>query len=63
MLNTPYLDGGPIQSPDGAEPVLASNRPRFVGDTRTDLDIWAARRDRPGYLRRNVDPTRPRWVG
>jgi len=46
-LNTPYLDGCPIQSPDGLRFYLASNRPRFVGDTRTDLDIWVAHRDSP----------------
>lgn len=47
-LNTPYLDGCPIQSPDGLSFYLASNRPRFVGDTRTDLDIWVAHRDSRG---------------
>jgi WD40-like Beta Propeller Repeat len=44
QLNTPYLDGCPIQSPDGRSLYMASNRPRFAGDTRTDLDIWVARR-------------------
>jgi WD40 repeat protein len=43
-LNTPFLDGCPIQSPNGLSLYLASNRPRFAGDTRTDLDIWVARR-------------------
>lgn len=43
-LNTPSLDGCPIQSPDGRSLYMASNRPRFAGDTRTDLDIWVARR-------------------
>jgi hypothetical protein len=43
-LNTPFLDGCPIQSPDGLRLYIASNRPRFEGDTRTDLDIWVARR-------------------
>ena len=43
-LNTPYLDGCPIQAPDGLSLYLASNRPRFAGDTRTDLDIWVATR-------------------
>jgi hypothetical protein len=43
-LNTPFQDGCPIQSPDGRSLYLASNRPRFAGDTRTDLDIWVARR-------------------
>jgi hypothetical protein len=43
-LNTPFQDGCPIQSPDGLKLYLASTRPRFAGDTRTDLDIWVARR-------------------
>ena len=43
-LNTASLDGCPIQSPDGLSLYMASNRPRFEGDTRTDLDIWVARR-------------------
>jgi len=43
-LNTPYLDGCPIQSPDGLSLYMASNRPRYAGDTRTDLDIWVAHR-------------------
>jgi len=43
-VNTPHLDGCPIQSPDGLTLYLASNRPRHVGDTRTDLDIWMAER-------------------
>jgi WD40 repeat protein len=43
-LNTPYQDGCPIQSPDGLSLYIASTRPRFEGDTRTDLDIWVARR-------------------
>lgn len=43
-LNTPQLDGCPILSPDGLSIYMASNRPRFAGDTRTDLDIWAAHR-------------------
>jgi hypothetical protein len=43
-LNTPSLDGCPILSPDGLSLYMASNRPRFAGDTRTDLDIWVARR-------------------
>jgi WD40 repeat protein len=44
-LNTASLDGCPIQSPDGLSLYMASNRPRFAGDTRTDLDIWVARRE------------------
>jgi hypothetical protein len=43
-VNTPSLDGCPIQSPDGRYLFMASNRPRFAGDTRTDLDIWVAHR-------------------
>ena len=43
-LNTAYVDGCPIQSPDGRSLYMASNRPRYEGDTRTDLDIWVARR-------------------
>ena len=44
-LNTPFVDGCPIFSPDGLALYMASNRPRFAGDTRTDLDIWVARRE------------------
>jgi WD40-like Beta Propeller Repeat len=44
-LNTPFQDGCPIQSPDGLSLYIATTRPRFAGDTRTDLDIWVARRD------------------
>jgi hypothetical protein len=43
-LNTAVQDGCPIQSPDGLSLYIASNRPRFAGDPRTDLDIWVARR-------------------
>ena len=43
-LNTPFQDGCPIQSPDGLSLYMATTRPRFVGDTRTDLDIWVAKR-------------------
>jgi hypothetical protein len=43
-LNTPLQDGCPIQSPDGLSLYIATTRPRFAGDTRTDLDIWVARR-------------------
>ena len=39
-LNTPSLDGCPIQSPDGLSLYLASNRPGGKGG----LDIWMARR-------------------
>jgi hypothetical protein len=43
-LNTPAQDGCPIQSPDGLSLYIATTRPRFAGDTRTDLDIWVAKR-------------------
>jgi hypothetical protein len=39
-LNTPFLDGCPIQSPDGLKLYLASNRPGGKGG----LDIWMATR-------------------
>ena len=39
-LNTPYLDGCPIQSPDGLSLYMASDRPGGQGG----LDIWVARR-------------------
>jgi len=46
-LNTTSVDGCPIQSPDGLSLYMASTRPRFAGDTRTDLDIWVAHRASP----------------
>jgi hypothetical protein len=39
-LNTPFLDGCPIQSPDGLSLYMATNRPGGGGL----LDIWVARR-------------------
>lgn len=39
-LNTPDMDGCPIQSPDGLSLYMASNRPGGIGL----LDIWVARR-------------------
>ena len=39
-LNTPFVDGCPIQSPDGRSLYMASNRPGGQGL----LDIWVARR-------------------
>lgn len=39
-LNTPSLDGCPIQAPDGLSLYQASNRPGGLGG----LDIWVARR-------------------
>jgi hypothetical protein len=39
-LNTPSLDGCPIQSPDGLNLYMASNRPGGLGG----LDIWVATR-------------------
>ena len=44
-LNTAFQDGCPIQAPDGLSLFMASTRPRFVGDTRTDIDIWVAHRE------------------
>jgi WD40-like Beta Propeller Repeat len=43
-LNTQFQDGCPIQSPNGLSLYIATTRPRFAGDTRTDLDIWVAKR-------------------
>ena len=40
-LNTPSIDGCPIQSPDGLRLYMASNRPGGQGS----LDIWVARRE------------------
>lgn len=40
-LNTPFLDGCPIESPDGLRLYMASNRPGGLGG----LDIWVARRE------------------
>jgi hypothetical protein len=40
-LNTAFLDGCPIQAPDGLSLYMASNRPGGMGG----LDIWVARRD------------------
>ncbi len=39
-LNTAFIDGCPIQSPDGLSLYMASNRPGGLGG----LDIWVARR-------------------
>lgn len=43
-LNSSRNDGCPIMAPDGLSLYMASNRPRFEGDPRTDLDIWVASR-------------------
>ena len=56
-LNSASSDGCPIESPDGLSLYMASNRPRFPGDPRTDLDIWVARRsshDAPWGAPQNV---------
>ena len=56
-LNSASSDGCPIQSPDGLSLYMASNRPRFAGDPRTDLDIWVAQRsstDAPWGAPQNV---------
>jgi hypothetical protein len=42
-LNTDSLDGCPIESPDGRDLYMASNRPGGQGG----LDIWVAHRDDP----------------
>ncbi len=55
-LNTGYIDGCPIQSPDGLSLYLASNRP----DGEGLLDIWVARRastDAPFGDPENLGPT------
>ena len=39
-LNTPFIDGCPIESPDGLSLYMASNRPGGQGS----LDIWVAHR-------------------
>jgi hypothetical protein len=41
-VNTPFLDGCPIQAPDGLSLYVASNRPGGLGG----LDIWVATRER-----------------
>lgn len=54
-LNTPFVDGCPIQSPDGLSLYMASNRPGGAGL----LDIWVARRastDAPFGTPENVGP-------
>ena len=43
-LNTPFLDGCPIQSPDGRSLYLASTRPGGLGG----IDIWVAHRASTG---------------
>lgn len=42
-LNTPSLDGCPIQAPDGLSLYMASNRPGGLGG----LDIWVSHRPSP----------------
>jgi hypothetical protein len=54
-LNTPALEGCPIESPDGLELFLASNRSGGLGG----LDIWVARRgstDEPWGEPENLGP-------
>ena len=54
-LNTPFLDGCPIQAPDGLSLYMASNRPGGAGL----LDIWVARRhstDAPFSAPENLGP-------
>jgi WD40-like Beta Propeller Repeat len=43
-LNTPFIDGCPIQSPDGLSLYMASTRPGGLGL----LDIWVSHRDSTG---------------
>jgi WD40 repeat protein len=45
-LNTPSLDGCPVQSPDGLSLYMASNRPGSMESSPgvRSLDIWVARR-------------------
>lgn len=43
-VNTPFLDRCATESSDGLTLYVASSRPRFPGDRRTDVDIWAAHR-------------------
>ena len=40
-LNTPFMDGCPIQSPDGLNLYMASTRPGGRGS----LDIWVSHRE------------------
>jgi hypothetical protein len=47
-VNTTALEGCAMQSPDGLSLYFASDRARFTGDTRTDLDIWVAHRASTG---------------
>jgi hypothetical protein len=54
-LNTPFVDGCPIQSPDGRALYMASNRPGGEGL----LDIWVAHRpnrDAPWGAPENLGP-------
>lgn len=54
-LNTPLIDGCPIQSPDGLSLYMASNRPGGEGK----LDIWVATRpstDAPWGAPENLGP-------
>jgi hypothetical protein len=47
-VNTTALEGCAMQSPDGLSLYFASNRPRYEGDPRTDLDIYVSRRASTG---------------
>ena len=59
-LNTAFLDGCPIQSPDGLSLYMASNRPGGQGL----LDIWVARRaSRDAPVRRPGEPGRACQLG
>ncbi|HEV2131590.1 MAG TPA: hypothetical protein VGR27_10835, partial [Longimicrobiaceae bacterium] len=43
-FNTEFLDGCPFISQDGKMFFMASTRPRYAGDPRTDIDIWVSTR-------------------
>jgi WD40-like Beta Propeller Repeat len=46
-LNTPFIDGCPIESPDGLDLYMASNRPGSMESAPgvRSLDIWVAHRE------------------
>ena len=59
-VNTPSLDGCPIQSPDGLSLYIASNRPGGRGG----LDIWVAHpREHDGVLGSPAEPGRAGQLG
>ena len=59
-VNTPSLDGCPIQSPDGLSLYMASNRPGGKGG----LDVWmATRSSTSAALGCSAEPRRARQLG